>query len=90
MSLKPDTANPIRPGEELNPQALQTYLNEWVADFGIITDIRQFPGGYSNLTYLLSTSAQEYVLRRHNSAGQYGGKTRLITDNHAPIVRSIS
>ncbi len=64
MILKPDTANPVRPGEELDRDALQTYLNDQTGAFGPITDIRQFPGGYSNLTYLLVTPEREYVLRR--------------------------
>ena len=64
MPLKPDTANTVRPGEELDRDVLQTYLTNHNAGFGTITDIRQFPGGYSNLTYLLVTPAREYVLRR--------------------------
>ncbi len=64
MSLKPDTANSVRPGEELDLNVLQTYLNDQAPGFGPITDIRQFPGGYSNLTYLLVTPEREYVLRR--------------------------
>lgn len=64
--LKPDSATTVRPGEELDLAALNEYLNDTVSDFGLITDYGQFPGGYSNLTYLLKTgsSTQEYVLRR--------------------------
>ncbi len=60
------TDNPVqtRPGEELNLTALQTYLNDAASGFGTITNAAQFPGGYSNLTYLLTTSNRDYVLRR--------------------------
>ncbi|BDC51925.1 aminoglycoside phosphotransferase [Bryobacterales bacterium F-183] len=50
---------PIRPGEELDLQALQQYLGTPLAS------ISQFPGGHSNLTYLLTfTDGQQAVLRR--------------------------
>lgn len=64
MTLTPDTARPTRPGEELDLVALQTYLNNHATGVGEVTDIRQFPGGYSNLTYLLVTANGEFVLRR--------------------------
>ncbi len=62
--IQPDTPTSTRPGEELNMAALQPYLSDHVAGFGPITNVAQFPGGYSNLTYLLKTTDREYVLRR--------------------------
>lgn len=63
--LKPDTPTTIRPGEELPLTELQQYLHDTAPAVGTIAMIAQFPGGYSNLTYLLTTQAgQEYVLRR--------------------------
>lgn len=63
--IKPDTPTTIRTGEELNQAALQAYLNTRAPGVGTITAIAQFPGGYSNLTYLVTTqTGQEYVLRR--------------------------
>jgi aminoglycoside phosphotransferase (APT) family kinase protein len=58
-----DTAT-IRDGEELNIAALADYLKDKLegAERGI--SIEQFPGGHSNLTYLIRTPAREYVLRR--------------------------
>ena len=58
-----DTAT-IRDGEELNIAALADYLKDKIegAERGIM--IEQFPGGHSNLTYLIRTPAREYVLRR--------------------------
>ena len=58
-----DTPKEIRPGEEFSLEKLKTYLSE----NNINTDnlsIKQFPSGYSNLTYFLKSSSQEFVLRR--------------------------
>lgn len=57
-----DTAA-VRSGEELNRAALSNYLAEKLHGAANLT-IEQFPGGHSNLTYLLRTPAREYVLRR--------------------------
>ncbi|MCL5744716.1 MAG: phosphotransferase family protein [Acidobacteria bacterium] len=51
-----DTAA-VRRGEELDAAALSKYLGTDVA-------IEQFPGGHSNLTYLIRTAEREMVLRR--------------------------
>lgn len=54
-----DSAAPIRPGEELDLRALELYLGSPLAS------VRQFPGGHSNLTYLLTfANGEEAVLRR--------------------------
>jgi aminoglycoside phosphotransferase (APT) family kinase protein len=55
---------PIRPGEEIDARALETYLRGKLPGAGQPMEIRQFPGGHSNLTYLLRLGALEYVLRR--------------------------
>ncbi|MEM6724464.1 MAG: phosphotransferase family protein, partial [Bacteroidota bacterium] len=58
-----DRAKDIRQGEELDINKLKTYLD----DHGVNTKglaIKQFPGGFSNLTYLVKTDEKEYVLRR--------------------------
>ncbi len=57
-----DTAA-VRAGEELNQQALASYLHGKLEGVEHLT-IEQFPGGHSNLTYLLRTPVREYVLRR--------------------------
>ncbi|MFK5890075.1 MAG: phosphotransferase family protein [Flavobacteriaceae bacterium] len=65
MSTSPiDKPNDVRPEEALDLIALSDYLKLHLADFKKIIDIKQFPGGYSNLTYLIKTTAQEYVLRK--------------------------
>ena len=57
-----DTAA-VRAGEELNQQVLAEYLKGKIEGVDRLA-IEQFPGGHSNLTYLLRTPEQEYVLRR--------------------------
>ena len=47
----------MRPGEELDTAALSRYLGKAVT-------AEQFPAGHSNLTYLITTTEGEYVLRR--------------------------
>src|SRR5215469_4300831 len=58
--MPPDTAA-VRKGEELNLGALAQYLRGKID--GSIA-VAQFPGGHSNLTYLLTIADREYVLRR--------------------------
>jgi aminoglycoside phosphotransferase (APT) family kinase protein len=65
-----DTA-PIRPGEELDVARLEKYLRGNLSESMLgkpldITPIQvaQFPGGHSNLTYLVRLGSHEFVLRR--------------------------
>jgi aminoglycoside phosphotransferase (APT) family kinase protein len=48
----------MRPGEDLDPARLSAWLQQ------PILAIEQFPGGHSNLTYLVKTAGAEFVLRR--------------------------
>ena len=54
----------IRQGEEINLSSLNNYLGKHASQIGVVKDQLQFPGGYSNLTYLLRTETDEYILRR--------------------------
>jgi aminoglycoside phosphotransferase (APT) family kinase protein len=65
-----DTA-PVRPGEQLDLNALESYLRDHLPELlpGESLDdarivLEQFPGGHSNLTYLVRLGGQEFVLRR--------------------------
>lgn len=58
-----DTAA-VRAGEELNTKALADYLRDKLEGAGQGIAIEQFPGGHSNLTYMVRTPVREYVLRR--------------------------
>lgn len=53
---------PVRPGEELNQEALEAYLTQ--VGFPGPWQVTQFPAGHSNLTYLLTSAERELVLRR--------------------------
>ncbi|HSR15172.1 MAG TPA: hypothetical protein VLL51_05440, partial [Gemmatimonadales bacterium] len=54
---------PVRPGEDLPQEALSAWLAPRLPGVDRLR-VEQFPGGHSNLTYLLSTPAGEWVLRR--------------------------
>ena len=54
---------PVRKGEELPNEPLQTYLSSHLNLEGSLT-VEQFPAGFSNLTYLLRINDRELVLRR--------------------------
>src|SRR5688572_31992915 len=60
----------VRAGEELDSTALDRYLREHLAaqasEFDPLStmEIAQFPGGHSNLTYLIRYGLNEFVLRR--------------------------
>ncbi|HEU4391434.1 MAG TPA: phosphotransferase family protein [Blastocatellia bacterium] len=66
-----DTA-PIRPDEMIDVASLEKYLREHLLELakgtlpdpGSPTEIEQFPGGHSNLTYMVRFCGQEFVLRR--------------------------
>ncbi|GAB4017792.1 phosphotransferase family protein [Spirosoma koreense] len=62
--ITPDAPQPVRNGEELDLSRLNAYLREQAPEVGTIREVRQFPGGFSNLTYWLQTEDGEFVLRR--------------------------
>ena len=53
----------IRTGEELNLDKLNKYLDQFAPAVGAVANQKQFPGGYSNLTYLLTTDRGEFILQ---------------------------
>ncbi|HVQ40501.1 MAG TPA: phosphotransferase, partial [Pyrinomonadaceae bacterium] len=60
----------VRHGEEIDSAALASYLREQMpegdseVDPNATVEIRQFPGGHSNLTYLVRYGSEAFVLRR--------------------------
>jgi len=58
-----DTA-PVRPDEDLDRAALAAWLRGRLPGAEEPLELLQFPGGHSNLTYLLRLGDREYVLRR--------------------------
>ena len=59
-----DKAVAAREGEAPDVHQLQNYLSSVLPGFDRELVIEQFPGGYSNLTFLLKSSGKEYVLRK--------------------------
>lgn len=59
-----DRPGDIRKGEELDLDALKQHLEPLLGSKAAGLTIKQFPGGHSNLTYLLSSGDEQWVLRR--------------------------
>ena len=84
-----DTTKTIRPGEELNVEALEAYLLKNLPGTRGPLAIEQFPGGSSNLTYLVRLGETELVLRRPpfgnrvKSAHDMGREYRVLSKLHA-------
>ncbi|HWM89653.1 MAG TPA: phosphotransferase family protein [Thermoanaerobaculia bacterium] len=72
-----DGTRPVRPGEELDAGPLEAWLRERLPDLPPgPPEIEQFPGGHSNLTYLLRFGGRELVLRRP----PFGSKVKTAHD----------
>ncbi len=71
-----DATRPVRPGEEIDAAALAVWLKSRLPGIEGPIAIEQFPGGHSNLTYLLRFGDDELVLRRP----PFGSKVRTAHD----------
>ena len=80
MSTAPDIAidstRPVRPGEEIDAAPLAVWLKARLPGVEGPIAIEQFPGGHSNLTYLLRFGDRELVLRRP----PFGSKVKTAHD----------
>jgi len=81
-----DTARTVRAGEEVSSEALARYFAAHVPDLAAQpVEVLQFPGGHSNLTYLLKVGGREVVMRRPpfgtkvKSAHDMGREHRILT-----------
>ena len=54
----------VRAGEEIDLAALNAWIAAHAPDAGVVSAVEQFPGGFSNLTYLLKCARGDLVLRR--------------------------
>lgn len=59
-----DRAGAIREGEELDMDRLRAHLEPVLGPQAQMLEVKQFSGGHSNLTYLLSSGDESWVLRR--------------------------
>lgn len=84
-----DQSTRIRDGEELDAAIIDTYLKAHIPGLSGEPQISQFPGGASNLTYLLEYPQQEFVLRRPpfghkaKSAHDMGREYRILNQLNA-------
>jgi len=72
----------IREGEDIDQQVLFDYLVKNVPDIQGTIEIKQFPGGFSNLTYFIKIGDRELVLRRP----PFGKKAKTAHDMHREFV----
>src|SRR6056297_2619667 len=59
-----DKPTEIREGEELDQEAVEKFLKQSIDGLSGSLEIKQFPSGFSNLTYLIRVGDREMVLRR--------------------------
>ena len=84
-----DQSTRIRDGEELDAAIIDSYLKAHIPGLSGEPQISQFPGGASNLTYLLEYPQQEFVLRRPpfghkaKSAHDMGREYRILNQLNA-------
>ncbi|MFT5781642.1 MAG: aminoglycoside phosphotransferase (APT) family kinase protein [Pseudomonas sp.] len=84
-----DQSTRIRAGEELDADIIDSYLKAHIPGLSGAPQISQFPGGASNLTYLLQYPEQELVLRRPpfghkaKSAHDMGREYRILNQLNA-------
>ena len=57
----------VLPSHRFDEKKLWRFLKSRLEDFGVPPTIKQFQGGQSNPTYLISTSIRKYVLRKQPS-----------------------
>lgn len=88
MALTDQTSH-VRAGEELPTEVIDKYLKAHISGLSGSPNISQFPGGASNLTYLLEYPSQELVLRRPpfghkaKSAHDMGREYRILNQLNA-------
>jgi len=64
MNVALDKAKEVRKGESLNEEALSKFLGKALSKPSGKLSVKQFPSGFSNLTYLINFANKDYVLRR--------------------------
>ncbi|WAH56773.1 phosphotransferase family protein [Pseudomonas silvicola] len=84
-----DQSTAVRSGEELDAARIDPYLKAHIPGLTGTPTISQFPGGASNLTYLVTYPEQEFVLRRPpfghkaKSAHDMGREYRILNQLNA-------
>ncbi len=64
MTAIPDPTRPVREEDAFDASRVDAFLKQHIAGLEGVPAVTQFPGGASNLTYLLRYANRELVLRR--------------------------
>ena len=89
-----DQPRGVRAGEELDEQKLASYLRAHLPNLHAALTVKQFPSGFSNLTYLLKFGDRQLVLRRPpigakiKTAHDMGREFRILSHLH-PVYRKV-
>ncbi len=59
-----DEPRNVRQGEELDEKKVESYLKDKITGLNGTITVKQFPGGFSNLTYLIKIGETEMILRK--------------------------
>jgi aminoglycoside phosphotransferase (APT) family kinase protein len=89
-----DKPRPVREGEQLDGSCLLSYLSGKIPDLAGPLEIKQFPAGFSNLTYFLRAGRREFVLRRPPFGAKIKtahdmGREFLILSHLHPVYRKV-
>ena len=77
-----DTARRGRDGEALDIAVVDAYLKTQLPALQGEAEVRQFPGGASNLTYLLTYANKELILRRPPFGNKAKGAHDMVREAH--------
>lgn len=89
-----DQPRGVRAGEQLDEQKLASYLRAHLPNLHAALTVKQFPSGFSNLTYLLQFGDRQLVLRRPpigakiKTAHDMGREFRILSHLH-PVYRKV-
>jgi aminoglycoside phosphotransferase (APT) family kinase protein len=75
---KIDEPTDVRSGEELDASRVREYLLSSIAGLAGEIRVKQFPSGFSNLTYLVEVGERDFILRRP----PFGKKAKSAHDMH--------
>jgi len=84
-----DAPTNIRKGEELDILRLETFLKDRISGLSGPIEVKQFPSGFSNLTYQIKAGEKKLILRRPpfgtkaKSAHDMGREFRILTAIHS-------
>jgi aminoglycoside phosphotransferase (APT) family kinase protein len=87
MTAIPDHAREVREEDAFDVARVDAYLKQHVGDLQGMPLVQQFPGGASNLTYLLGYANRELVLRRPPRGAKPGAAHDMLRE--ARVMRAL-